>query len=170
MSVAKHGAAHSSNVISQEHRAVAQERLASQNYLRGLRQQAPSRSLDTLPVLAFGLDLIAIASTFTVAVWGRNALGFSAPGLGSQLAVAAPFIALGWIVSIAVVGGYQTKVFGAGTDEYRRIMRASFVTAAITGIASFVTKFDLSRGFYVLTLLLGPPALLLGRLCLRRVL
>jgi exopolysaccharide biosynthesis polyprenyl glycosylphosphotransferase len=170
MNVAKQDAAHSSGLLTQQRRVVAQERLARQTYLRGLRQQAPPRSLATVPILAFGLDLLAIALTFMVAGWGRNALGFTAPGLSSQLAVAAPFIALGWIASIALVGGYQKKVFGAGTDEYRLIMRSSFVTAAVTGIASFISKFDLSRGFYVLILLLGPPALLLGRFLLRRVL
>ena len=81
--------------------------------------------------------------------------------------MAAPLIALGWIVSIALAGGYQEKLFGAGTDEYRRVVAASVATGALTGIGSFIMKFDLSRGFYALTLVLGPAFLFLGRVLLR---
>ncbi len=173
MTVAKTSVHGSGMVLPKPRKAMAQDRLARQTYLRRLQQQGPSRSLTMLPFIALGIDAIAVSLTLTVAGFGRSGLGrftSGAVGLDTQLAAAAPAIALGWILSIGLAGGYQVKVFGAGTDEYRRVVNASFLTAALIGIGCFVLKFDLSRGFYVLTLLLGPPMLLLGRLMLRRAL
>jgi exopolysaccharide biosynthesis polyprenyl glycosylphosphotransferase len=173
LSVAKSSVQDMSVVLPRQRRALAQERLARQTYLRRLQQQSPSGSLAMLPVVALGIDLLAVAITLTVAGFGRSQLQGIAPdavGLGSQLTVAAPAIAVAWILGIALAGGYQEKVFGAGTDEYRRVINASFVAAAIVGIGCFVAKFDLSRGFYVLALVLGPVLLLSGRLLLRTVL
>jgi exopolysaccharide biosynthesis polyprenyl glycosylphosphotransferase len=173
MSIAKSSVQDLSIVLPKQRRAMAQERLARQTYLHSLQQQSPSRSLALLPFAALGLDLVAVSITMTVAGFGRNQLGALASdpqGLSSQLAVAAPLIAIAWILGIALAGGYQEKVLGAGTDEYRRVVNASFVTAAVIGIGCFVCKFDLSRGFYVLTLLVGPMLLLAGRLLLRRAL
>ena len=43
-------------------------------------------------------------------------------------------------------------------------MRATGLTAAVVGIACYLAKFQLSRGFFVLAFCVGLPALLLGRL------
>jgi exopolysaccharide biosynthesis polyprenyl glycosylphosphotransferase len=173
MSVAKQALDAPSFALPRQRRAHAEDRLARQTYVRRLQQETPSRSLAMLPLLALGIDLIAVAITLTTAGLGRNWLQSfipAGPGLGSQLAVAAPVIAAGWVLSIAAAGGYQQRLFGAGTDEYGRVVKASFLTVAVIAIGCFVTKFDLSRGFFVLTLLLGPALLFSGRFVLRQAL
>ena len=66
---------------------------------------------------------------FVLAVLGRNRLDvFDNPAdVTSSLQVAGPLVLLGWLVVIAAFGGYRDDVFGAGTDEYKRVFNASLV-------------------------------------------
>ena len=57
---------------------------------------------------------------------------------------------IGWVAAIFLLGGYRPQVFGAGLDEYRRLVNASLLTAAAVGIGCFLLRFPLSRGFFVL--------------------
>ena len=75
---------------------------------------------------------------------------------------------LGWLVVIAAFGGYRDDVFGAGTDEYKRVFNASLVTAGLLGVGCYLAKFQLSRGFFLLAFGVGIPALLVGRWLLRQ--
>jgi exopolysaccharide biosynthesis polyprenyl glycosylphosphotransferase len=130
----------------------------------------PSRALRYLPVSALVLDLGLITGAVVLAVWGRKRLGiFDSPAdVTSALTVAGPLIVLGWLLGIAALGGYRDDVFGAGTDEYKRVFNASLLTAGLIGVASYLTKFQLSRGFFLLAFVLGVPALLIGRFVLRQ--
>ena len=69
---------------------------------------------------------------------------------------------------IALRGGYDRGVFGAGADEYKTVVSSSLFTAAFLGIGCYLTKFQLSRGFFVFVFLIGPPLLAVGRYVLRR--
>ncbi len=77
-------------------------------------------------------------------------------------------LVLGWIRVIALRGGYDRGVFGAGADEYKAVVSSSLLTAAILGIGCYLTKFQLSRGFFVFAFLIGPALLVAGRYILRR--
>ena len=57
---------------------------------------------------------------------------------------------------------------GAGTTEYKLVVRATMVAAGATGVVCYLAKFQFSRGFFFLLIILGTPALLLGRFVLRR--
>ncbi|MFW6772748.1 sugar transferase [Nocardioides sp. CPCC 205120] len=130
------------------------------------------RALSYLPVTAFVTDAAAIALTAVLAIAGRNRLTFFVgPGnVADQLGVVGPLMFLGWVALIAAFGGYNRSVFGAGPDEYRRVLNASLYTAAVVGIGCYLAKFPLSRGFFLLAVGLGIPLLLLGRFGLRRAL
>ncbi|WP_299447231.1 sugar transferase [uncultured Phycicoccus sp.] len=84
------------------------------------------------------------------------------------VAMAGAPIVVGWVAIIALHGGYAPHLLGAGTQEYKVIVRASLVTAGAIGVVSFLGKVPLSRGFFFLLLLFGVPSLLLGRYLLRR--
>ena len=129
----------------------------------------PSRALRYLPVSALVLDLLVMVGVFALAVLGRNRLDvFDSPAdVTSSLQVAGPLVLLGWLVVIAAFGGYRDDVFGAGTDEYKRVFNASLVTAGLVGVGCYLAKFQLSRGFFLLAFGLGVPALLIGRWLLR---
>ena len=132
----------------------------------------PSRALQYLPVTAFALDVCAIALACVAAVLGRGHLEiFDDPAdVTSGATTVAPFLAAGWLAAIAMLGGYRSDIFGAGTDELRRTARASASAAALVGVGCYLAKFQLSRGFFVLVFLIGAALLPLGRLALRRAL
>lgn len=130
----------------------------------------PSRALRYLPVSALVLDLAIVTSVGLVAVWGRLRLPLfeTSADVSSSLDVVGPLVVVGWLAVIAVFGGYRNDVFGAGTDEYKRVLNASLVTAGLVGVGCYMAKFQLSRGFFVLLFGLGIPTLVLGRFLLRR--
>ena len=130
---------------------------------------APVRGgLRYIPTVAFGTDLMVVTLSVFAAILGRETLPFpmNIPDaqVGSSLSIAGPMMILGWVSAIAVLGGYRLEVFGAGLDEYKRAIRASFATAAAVGIACYLLQFPLARGFFVLAFLIGIPMLVLGRL------
>jgi exopolysaccharide biosynthesis polyprenyl glycosylphosphotransferase len=142
-----------------------------------------SRALRALPVTALLLDLVLIATSVLLAGYGRSRLPgitrLGAPGLSQSstnfslsqaiMMVAVPLV-IGWAVMIALRGGYDRGVFGAGADEYKAVVNASLLTAGLLGIGCYLTRFQLSRGFFVFAFLIGPPLLIAGRYVLRRVL
>jgi len=105
-----------------------------------------------------------------IAIVGRRELDIftSSASVESSVTVAGPLIIAGWIATIALTGGYKRDLFGAGTDEYRRVFNASVIAAGLSGVGCYLAKYDLSRGFFLLAFGAGIPALLVGRLLLRR--
>jgi exopolysaccharide biosynthesis polyprenyl glycosylphosphotransferase len=131
--------------------------------------QETGGQLRALPFTALVLDLVVVTATVFSAAYGRNHVVLLDTAEVSQTAalVGLPLV-LSWIAVIALRGGYDRGVFGAGADEYKAVVGSSFLTAALVGIGCYLTKFDLSRGFFVLTFVLGPTLLTLGRYLLRR--
>src|SRR4051794_22317134 len=129
----------------------------------------PSRALRYLPVSALVIDLVIVTGVFVLAALGRNRLDVFDRQVDVTAAAQAvgPLVLLAWLVVIAAFGGYRNDVFGAGTDEYKRVFNASIVTAGLLGVGCYLAKFQLSRGFFVLAFGLGIPALLVGRWALR---
>jgi exopolysaccharide biosynthesis polyprenyl glycosylphosphotransferase len=137
------------------------------------RVSAPARGgLRYIPTVAFGTDLVLITFSVFAAILGRETLRFPDPltgvEVGRTLDVAGPAMIIGWVATIAMLGGYRKQVFGAGLDEYKRVINASLVTAAAVGISCYLLRFPLSRGFFVIAFLIGIPVLVLGRHLLRR--
>ena len=131
----------------------------------------PSRALRYLPLTALSLDIVVLAWASVIATLGRERLGlvFGPAELSETVGLIGPFIVLGWLAAIGVFGGYQESAFSVGTDEFKRVLNASLLTAGLVGVGCYLAQFQLSRGFYALEFLIGIPLLLLGRLVLRRV-
>ncbi|MCW2794740.1 sugar transferase [Nocardioides sp.] len=130
----------------------------------------PSRALRYLPGTALALDSGAVLGTAVLASLGRERLPFFGPGVSvsENVGSVAPLIVVGWILTIAALGGYSVGVFGAGTDEFKRVLNASLLAAGLIGVACYLAKFSLSRGFFFLLFAIGIPGLILGRALLRR--
>ena len=79
------------------------------------------------------------------------------------------WIVAGWMLANVVVGTYARAHVGVGTIEYARVCSAAGITAGAIGIISYLTKFNLSRGFFVLLFVIGVPLLLLWRWIARRL-
>ena len=137
---------------------------------RGSAPKTAGRLLHALPVTALVIDLIVMIAVGLVAILGRRELDFFTASFDVEqsVTVAGPLIILGWLATIAISGGYETDIFGAGMDEYKRVFNASLITAGLAGVGCYLARFDLSRGFFLLAFFIGIPAVLLGRLTLRR--
>jgi exopolysaccharide biosynthesis polyprenyl glycosylphosphotransferase len=76
-----------------------------------------------------------------------------------------PFL---WWPSIALAGGYDARIVGAGVDEYRRILRAGLGLTACVAVSSYAAKLDLARGYVVVALPCATGFDLLARYALRQ--
>jgi exopolysaccharide biosynthesis polyprenyl glycosylphosphotransferase len=96
---------------------------------------------------------------------------FSMSPLGADqlISQSTPWVIGLWFVALAAQGAYSTRHFGAGPDEYRTVGFASLTTAGILAMTCYLLQLPLSRGFLLLTFVLGIPLLLLERFTLRKI-
>lgn len=131
-----------------------------------------SRRLAALPASALLVDALIMLAVGLVAIVGRRELEVfeSAAEVEGQLTVAGPLILAAWLGVLVLFGAYRRDLFGAGTDEYKRVLNGSLAAASLAGVGCYLAKFPLSRGFFLLAFFLGIPTLILGRWLLRRTL
>jgi exopolysaccharide biosynthesis polyprenyl glycosylphosphotransferase len=117
------------------------------------------------------VDLLVVTGVTAAAAVGRMQLPFfrAVGDVDNLVALVGVWIVLGWVAAIALAGGYAAHVMGAGTTEYKLVVRATMIAAGATGVVCYLMKFQFSRGFFFLLIIFGVPALLIGRLLLRRV-
>src|SRR6476469_2948602 len=101
-----------------------------------------SRALHALPITALVADLVVISATVLLAAYGRNHMLVFDPGTVTKSAalVALPLVFC-WVAVIALRGGYDQGVFGAGADEYKIVVSSSLLAAAALGIGCDPTPF-----------------------------
>lgn len=73
-----------------------------------------------------------------------------------------------WVPWLAGVGAHDGRFFGAGSDEYRKVLNAGVGLTAAVAIVSYATKFQVARGFVVITLPLLTALDLVARYYLRK--
>ncbi|MBO2454980.1 sugar transferase [Actinomadura barringtoniae] len=89
----------------------------------------------------------------------------SPPRPDALLAAALPLI---WVCWVAAARAYDVRFFGAGSEEYRRILDAGVSLTAAVAIVSYATKAEVARGFVVVTLPAVTALSLLARYRLRK--
>jgi exopolysaccharide biosynthesis polyprenyl glycosylphosphotransferase len=57
-----------------------------------------------------------------------------------------------WWMSVLLAGGYDNRIIGLGSDEYRRIRTAAVNLAAGLAVFSYAAKLDLARGYIAIAL------------------
>jgi exopolysaccharide biosynthesis polyprenyl glycosylphosphotransferase len=77
-------------------------------------------------------------------------------------------LALSWLVPLAVGGAYESRVLGQGSDEYKRVLSASWQYAALLGLVAYAVGDESVRGCLFVVLPVGTTGLLLGRQTVRR--
>ncbi|WP_203336304.1 sugar transferase [Nocardioides limicola] len=138
-----------------------------------LSSRASLRALTLLPATALLADALVLLLACGVALVLRQLGLLATPAsIDAQDAavVALPVILVGWLLAIGLIGGYSRRIFGAGADEYRRVAQASLLAAGLIGTLCYLTRYPLSRGFFLTAVLVGVPLLLLGRFTLRAAL
>jgi exopolysaccharide biosynthesis polyprenyl glycosylphosphotransferase len=83
------------------------------------------------------------------------------PGVVMTL-ISLSFTAL-WLTSIAAFRARSIRIIGAGIEEYRRIVSASFWTFGIIAMATLLAKIFLARGYLAVALPVGTIGLLVSR-------
>jgi exopolysaccharide biosynthesis polyprenyl glycosylphosphotransferase len=142
-------------------------------------RQIPRRSTWHRPYAAFLLilDIAAVASASLTAITmfaqaDSGFVGRQDEFISQQLFGLVAYIGLplGWLLILWGHGAYDRRYLGVGTDEYKRVFRASITAAASVSFLAFAFKIDLSR-LSVGTALVGSLLyILVGRWLARRVL
>ncbi|GAA1916810.1 sugar transferase [Nocardioides hwasunensis] len=124
-----------------------------------------------LPWLIGAGDLVMIALTTVLAINFRLTLAVfdTATDVLDNTALASVFFGATWLVLLAFFGTYERHVFGAGTEEFKLVVNASFFTGALVATMAYLMQYPLSRGFFILYFPIGVLLLLVGRLVSRRI-
>ena len=72
-------------------------------------------------------------------------------------------LAIIWLSALAGLRARSPKYIGAGIEEYRRVVAASFWTFGAVAIAELLMKLEVSRGYLAVALPVGVMGLLLSR-------
>ena len=122
--------------------------------------------------IAAVLDLMTIVVALLLGWDLRVAYDVFASGaLGDDQLIGAsvPWIMIAWFGALVWQGAYSLRYFGAGPDEFRSITLASVAAAGVVAMVCYLVQLPLSRGFLLLTFVLGLPLLLLERYVLRKI-
>ena len=76
-------------------------------------------------------------------------------------------VPLGWLVLLATAGAYDRRALGLGTEELKRVLRATIAMAATVSFLAFGFKKDLSRMTVVVVILAALVYTLTGRFVAR---
>src|SRR6185436_18717684 len=77
-------------------------------------------------------------------------------------------LAIAWWLMLGAWNSRQTRVLGAGPDEYKRVAAASLWLFGLVAIVSYVLRVDTARGYVGIALPAGLIGLLLGRWLIRQ--
>jgi exopolysaccharide biosynthesis polyprenyl glycosylphosphotransferase len=73
-----------------------------------------------------------------------------------------------WLGAVALSGGYDSRFFGVGSDEFRKVLNAGVTLTATVAIICYTVKFDLARGYVAIVLPTATVLDLVARFRLRK--
>jgi exopolysaccharide biosynthesis polyprenyl glycosylphosphotransferase len=157
---------HSVEVFATKHNGVPRTRSL---FVRSRRVSTWHRPYG-LALLIFDYAATVLASYTAITIYAAKAdSGFQEePELFRLVAYVA--LPLTWLIVMWGHGAYDRRYLGLGTDEFKRVARASVTTAAIVSFAVFSTKFAPSRVTIGIALFSSLVYVLVGRYIARRLL
>ncbi len=136
--------------------------------LRAVPAAVPARTASPRWLLRYG-HALAVLETGTAAAAAFAAIP-QVTGAGALHRWVGISLVVLWPAVLATVGAYSQRVFGTGSEEFRRVCRAGLVLLAVAAIVSYGAALDLPRTLVVV----GVPGLtalsLALRLAARRIL
>ncbi|CAN7499085.1 sugar transferase [Arthrobacter sp. LjRoot14] len=120
--------------------------------------------------------LLGVADAFVViwAVTGAFIVRFGVEpnslGSGQEFAYAwlSVVLAIAWWIMLGAWNSRQSRILGAGPDEYKRVAAASLWLFGLVAIFSYVVRVDTARGYVGIALPVGLAGLLLARWLIRQ--
>ena len=76
-------------------------------------------------------------------------------------------VVVAWLAVLVLRGAYDTRVLGVGSEEFKRVVAATATVFGAVAVVVFAFKLDLSRGFVLITFVVGLALLLVVRWVLR---
>jgi exopolysaccharide biosynthesis polyprenyl glycosylphosphotransferase len=116
------------------------------------------------------LDGLVIWIALTTAAYSRRgvtSLSVAASG-GISYGVLVFATAAFWLLALSARGAYESRFYGTGPEEYKRVISATLVTFGTVAVISYAFKLQLPRSFVAVSLPMGLSLLLLGRYFARR--
>ena len=139
------------------------------SWLRSVRRASTWHRPYAVLLLLTDYAATALASFTAISMFAQADAGFQhSPTLFTLVAYL--LLPVTWLVVLWGHGAYDRRYLGVGSDEFKRVFRASITVAATVSFVAFATKSDVSR-LSVGTALVGALAyVLVGRFLARRVL
>jgi exopolysaccharide biosynthesis polyprenyl glycosylphosphotransferase len=134
----------------------------------------PARGYRRVIVTVVALDASVIALAIVLALVGKFGTNVWPPPQIDWF-TGVPLIDFGWLLpvwvaSLALSEGYSRRHFAHGSDEVKAVLRGSAVAAGVCTMLAYLVNYDMSRGFFGYSFLLGTALLLAERLVVRRAL
>ncbi len=121
-------------------------------------------------LLLLDIGSATLASLTAIASLDQADAGFRAIDVWVFFAIAFGGLPLTWVVMLWANGAYDRRYLGLGTEEYKRVARASVAVAATVSFLAFATKTDLSRLSVAVALVAALCYILIMRAVARRML
>jgi len=131
---------------------------------RPVQRRDPLRVYATRAVIWDTLAIVAAATTGFVLRW---TIPYNLNVSDLTYVFFALVVVVSWILALVVRGAYDTRVLGVGSEEFKRVVTASAGLFGLVAIVAFALKLDLSRGFVLITFVVGLALLLTDRWILR---
>ena len=130
----------------------------------------PHLRRDPLRVYATRAFLLDMAAVFVAGVVGfilRWAIPYSVELNNPTYVSLVVVVVVSWMTVLVLRGAYDTRVLGVGSEEFKRVVAATATVFGAVAIVVFAFKLDLSRGFVLITFVVGIALLLCVRWSLR---
>ena len=114
-------------------------------------------------------DAIAVLVTCLAAAWGASRFGWEihVPFLGLGARVITPIVVVLWLVALATNGSWDVRLVVAGTEYYVRVLRATLIAFAGTGLVGFIASVDAARPFVLFAFPIGTMVIIANRWIIR---
>ncbi|MBG6067603.1 exopolysaccharide biosynthesis polyprenyl glycosylphosphotransferase [Micromonospora ureilytica] len=97
--------------------------------------------LDILAALAASRTVVSLLADADAGFWDQRVLG----NVSSFSLAAFVGVPVGWLIMLVAAGAYDQRALGLGTEELKRVARASLAMAAVVSFLALGFKKDLSR-------------------------
>ena len=112
-------------------------------------------------------DVVAVITAAVIGFVLRWTIPYNLDLSDATYVIFALVVVFAWIIALFTLGAYDTRILGVGSEEFKRVVTASASVFALVAIVACAFKLDLSRGFVLITFVVGLALILTVRWVLR---